>query len=73
MYCSLPGFSVHRISQVSILEWVALSFSRGSSQPRDGTHISCIAGGFFTTGSVVVKIKGGCLPAVLRTMPDRQY
>ena len=43
--CSLPGSSVHGISQVGILEWVAIPFSRGSSQPRDRTHVlgvSCI-------------------------------
>ena len=39
--CSLPGSSVHRISQARILEWVAISASSGSSQPRDWTHISC--------------------------------
>ena len=38
----MPGFSV-QISQARILEWVAISFSRGSSQPRDQTHISCIS------------------------------
>ena len=38
---SLPGSSVHGISQARILEWVAISYSRGSSQPRDQTHISC--------------------------------
>ena len=37
MDCSLPGSSVHRILQVRILEWVPISFSRGSSQPRDWT------------------------------------
>ena len=37
---SLPGSSIHGISQARMLEWVAVSFSRGSSQPRDGTHIS---------------------------------
>ena len=42
------GFSVPRILQARILEWVAISFSRGSSQPRDWTQISCIAGRFFT-------------------------
>ena len=36
-------------SRQEILEWVAISFSRGSFPPRDQTHISCIAGGFFTT------------------------
>ena len=35
MTCSLPGSSVHEILQASILEWAAVSFSRGSSQPKD--------------------------------------
>ena len=35
MNCSLPGFSVHGISQARVLEWIAISFSRESSQPRD--------------------------------------
>ena len=39
MECSLPGSSVHGILQARILEWVAISFSRGSSQPRDGTQV----------------------------------
>ena len=42
MNCSLPGPWVQGISQARILEWVAISFSRGSSQPRDQTHVSCI-------------------------------
>ena len=37
--CSLPGFSVHGILQARVLEWVAISFSRGSSQPRDRTQV----------------------------------
>ena len=37
MDCRLPGSSVHGILQASILEWVAMPFFRGSSQPRDGT------------------------------------
>ena len=45
--CSLPGFSVHGISQVRIVEWVAIPFSRGSSPPRDRTQVSCLAGRFF--------------------------
>ena len=49
MDCSPPGFSVHVILQARILEWVAISFSRGSSQPRDRTWVSCTAGRFFTT------------------------
>ena len=40
--CSLPGFSVHGILQARILEWVAISFSRGSSRPRDRTQVSHI-------------------------------
>ena len=36
-----PGSSVHGILQAKILEWVAMPSSRGSSQPRDRTHISC--------------------------------
>ena len=47
MDCNPLGSSVHGISQGRILEWV--SFSRGSSCPRDRTHVSCIAGGFFTS------------------------
>ena len=46
--CSPPGSSVHGILQARTLEWVAISFSRGSFWPRDRTHVSCIAGGFFT-------------------------
>ena len=41
--CSLPSSSVHGILQARILEWVAISFSRGSSQPRDRTWISCFS------------------------------
>ena len=40
--CSLPGFSHHGILQARILEWVAISSSRGSLQPRDPTCVSCI-------------------------------
>ena len=46
--CSLPGSSVHGISQARILELVAISFSRRSSRPRNQTQVSCIAGRFFT-------------------------
>ena len=45
---SPPGSSVHGTSQARILEWVAMPFSRRSSQPRDQTHVSCIADEFFT-------------------------
>ena len=43
MNCSLQGSSVHRISQTRILERVAISFSRGSSQMRNQIYISCIS------------------------------
>ena len=52
---SLPGSSVRGISQARILEWVTLTSSRGSSQPRDRTcasYISCIGSGFFTTSTI---------------------
>ena len=45
---NLPGSTVHGIFQARILEWAAISFSRGSSQPRDRTWISCIADRRFT-------------------------
>ena len=48
MDCSLQGSSVHEILQARILVWVAIPFSRGSSQPKDQTQVSCIAGRFFT-------------------------
>ena len=47
MDCSLPGASVHGILQARILEWVAVLFTRGSSQTRDQTLVSCIEGRFF--------------------------
>ena len=46
--CSLPGSSIHGIFQARMLEWVAISFSRRSSQPRDWSPVSCIAGRHFT-------------------------
>ena len=52
MVCSLPGSSVHGILQARIVEWVAISSSRGSSRSGDQTHVSCIsfiAGRAFTT------------------------
>ena len=41
--CSLPGSSVHRIFQARILEWLAISFSKGSSQPQNRTWVSCVS------------------------------
>ena len=48
MDCSLPGSSVHRILQARILQFIAIPFSSRSSQTRDRTWVSCIAGRFFT-------------------------
>ena len=48
MNYNLLGFSVQGILQARILEWAAIPFSKGSSQPRDQTQVSCIAGEFFT-------------------------
>ena len=49
MDCSSPGSSAHGIFQARVLEWVAISFSRGSSRPRDRTRVSRTAGRRFTT------------------------
>ena len=48
MDCSVPDSSIHGILQARILKWVTIRFSRGSSQPRDWTQLSLIAGRFFT-------------------------
>ena len=48
MDCSPPGSSFHGIFQARVLEWVAFPFSRGLSQPRDRTQVSCFAGRLFT-------------------------
>ena len=48
MNCKPSGSSAHGILQARILEWVAISFSRGPSQPRDRTSVSYTAGRFFT-------------------------
>ena len=47
--CNPMDYIVHGILQARILEWVAFPFSRGSSQPRDQTRVSSIAGRFFTS------------------------
>ena len=47
--CDPVDYTVHGILQTRTLEQVAFPFSRGSSQPRDRTQVSCTAGGFFTS------------------------
>ena len=49
--CDPVDYIVHGILQTRILEWVIFPFSRESSQPRDQTQVSCIAGRFFTAES----------------------
>ena len=49
MDCNPLGSSVHGVLQARTLEWVAILFSRGSSQPREQTRVSCTASRFFTT------------------------
>ena len=50
--CNPMDYTVHGILQGRIPEWVAFPFSRGSSQPRDQTQVSRIAGGFFTSWAI---------------------
>ena len=74
MDCSPTGSSVHGILQARVLEWVAISFSRGSSRPRDRTCISHIVGRCFTiwaTKEVLgVKVRGR-LQAIMSLAPPR--
>ena len=68
MDCSPPGSSIHGILHARILEWVAISFSRGSSWPRDRTQVSCIAGRRFNlwaTREAQKNPKSTIFPAVL--------
>ena len=51
MDCSLLGSSIHRIFQARVLEWVAISFCRGSSWPRDQARVFCIVGRCFPAGA----------------------
>ena len=78
MNCSPPGSSVHGILQARILEWVAISFSRGSSRPGDQTRVSHIAGRHFTlwaTREAIVCSKTGLhasLPTDVSTWKSKQ-
>ena len=51
--CDPMDYTIHGSFLVRILEWVAVPFSRGSSQPRDQTQVSCIGGGFFTSWATI--------------------
>ena len=64
MDCSPPGSSVHGVLQVSILEWAAISFSRGSSQPKNQARVSWTAGRFFTIWAT----REWCLPSQFKVV-----
>ena len=68
--CDLPGSSVHGILQARILEWVAISFSRESSRPRDRTWVFCIAGRYFTIWATTETPTGGKEGSKSRSKPD---
>ena len=61
--CDPMDYPVHGILQARMLEWAAFPFSRGSSQPRNQTGVSCNAGGFFTTSAISV-YRGGLFQAL---------
>ena len=63
--CSVPGSSVHGIFQATVLEWIAISFSRGSSQPRAWTQVSCIVDRRFTVWAT----REVSLPKVVVSLP----
>ena len=78
MDCSPPGFSTHGILQARILEWVAISFSRGSSPPGDRIWVSHIAGRLLTVWAtreawvITSCITGGFFTAKPLGKPDLQ-
>ena len=62
MDCSPPGFSVRGILQARVLEWIAIPFSIGTSQPRDRTLVSCITGRSFTVWAQCARVQGNRAP-----------
>ena len=70
--CNPMDYTVHGILQASILEWVAFPFSRGSSQSRDGTQVSCIADGFFTSWATREALLAFKVPAIRAIYCDKQ-
>ena len=77
MDCSLPGSSVHGIFQARVLEWVAISFSRGCSRLRDWTQVSRTAGRCFTPlshqGLFCPKGTVICISEVIDISPGNLY
>ena len=66
--CNTMYYTVHRILQARILDWVAVPFSRGSSQPRDRNQVSLNAGGFFTSWTTREALS---LSSLLMILPQR--
>ena len=73
MDCSPPGSSVHGISQVRILEWVAISFSRESSRPRDQICISCVTGGLLHCWRILYQLRHQRSPLHLYCCPTNRF
>ena len=71
--CSPPGSSVHGILQARILEWVAIAFSRGSSQPRDRTQVSRIGGRRFNLWATREALRVIKKDIYQQTKTDRVY
>ena len=67
MDCSLPGSSVHGIFQAIVLEWIAISFSRGSSWPRDRTQVSHIVDRCFTVWAIMQNARLDVAQAGIKT------
>ena len=77
MDCSPPGSSVHGILHTRILEWFAVLFSRGSSQPRDWTQVFHIAGKFFTVWATRALVciygsRASLLAQMVKNLPTMQ-
>ena len=68
---SPPGSSIHGILQATILEWLAIPFSRGSSQLRDQTQVSCIAGRFFTVWATREALIRKLTPSNVHSLPGK--
>ena len=73
--CDPKDYTVHGILQARILQWVAVSFFTGSSQPRDQTQVSHIAGGFFTSWATREALKNpgmGSLSLLQQIFPTQE-
>ena len=68
--CDPMDYTLHGILQARILEWIAFAFSRGSSQTKDQTHISCIAGRFFTSWAIKEARRAGWDTAISGISPS---